>query len=233
MLRALVFDVDGTIAETEGFHREAFNLAFAHHGVAVRWDPDEYRRLLRVHGGRRRIEASFAERGIDAGPGGVAAIHRTKTECYGRIVRGHGIPWRRGVRRLMESALHRGLRVGIATTTTAENLEPVFAPFLGERWRDRLGAVVASTDVPRLKPEPDVYEEALRRLRVGPLEAVAFEDSAAGVTAACRAGLAVVATPSEWLDGDDVGPADLVVRELDELSIDSLCAWHSEWRERC
>lgn len=242
MLEALIFDVDGTIAETEEVHRRAFNLAFARHGVDLAWDARAYRRLLRIPGGKARIARSLAEHGREVEVSSVDEVHETKTRFYEMLMDSAGVPWRPGIRRLIDEARREGLAIALATTTTEANLQPLFAPHLGAAWRSCFGAIVAGDDVPLRKPAPDVYVEALRRLGVRAANAVAFEDSAAGVEAARTAGLAVVATPSEWLEGDDLDGADLVLEHLGDsgrpwqrehpllgerwLSARALAAWH-------
>jgi len=242
MVEALIFDVDGTVAETEGLHRRAFNLAFEQHGLDVRWDEREYRRLLRVHGGKERIARSLAEHEEPRPLAEIAAIHATKTRIYDELLHAEGVPWRPGVRRLMGEAKRAGLRLALATTTSEANLDPLFAPVLGPGWRRQFDAVLAGDAVARKKPAPDVYLETLKRLGLRPDQAIAFEDSRAGVEAARAAGIAVVAAPSRWLAGDDLSGADLVLEHLGDagelwdashptlrkrwLSARELMAWH-------
>ena len=249
MLEALIFDVDGTVAETEDLHRRAFNLAFDLHEVELAWDAREYARMLRVHGGKERIAAALAEVGAYRPAEEVAAIHASKTRFLAMLLSSGAHRWRPGVRRVMDEAGQAGLALALATTTTLANLEPLFAPVLGAAWRSRFGAIVAGDMVRRKKPAPDVYLEALRRLGVPAEHAVAFEDSAAGVDAARAAGLAVVATSSAWLPGDDLSAADLVLGDLGDpgrlweelhpglrsrwLSVAALAAWHAQRQAEC
>ncbi len=249
MLEALVFDVDGTVAETEDLHRRAFNLAFDLHEVELSWDAREYRRMLRVHGGKERIAKALAEVGGARPAEEVAAIHASKTRFYAMQLASGLTPWRPGVRRLMDEARQRGLRLALATTTTLANLEPLFAHVLGAGWRSHFAAIVAGDMVRHKKPAPDVYEEALRRLQVEPDRVVAFEDSAAGVASARTAGIAVVATPSAWLAGDDLAAADLVLEHLGDpacpwsephpvlrqrwVALKSLASWHEQRSTAC
>ncbi len=242
MLEALIFDVDGTIAETEDLHRRAFNLAFRFHGIDIAWDAREYRRLLEVAGGKERISRSLAEHGDPRPAGQVAFLHATKTQFYERLLADEGAPWRPGVARLMAEARQMGMRLAIATTTTEANLDPLFAPVAGKGWRALFDAIVAGDAVARKKPAPDVYQEALRRLDVKPGHAVAFEDSPAGVESARRAGLRVIATRSAWHPHADLGDADLLLEHLGDcgrlwdqvhplinrrwLSAKALVAWH-------
>lgn len=249
MLEALIFDVDGTVAETEDLHRQAFNLAFGLHEVELAWDAREYRRMLGVHGGKERIARALAEIGVFRPAGEVAAIHACKTRFYAMLLSSRATPWRPGVLRLMDEARRAGLGVALATTTSLANLEPLFARVLGAGWRARFATVVAGDMVPRKKPAPDVYLEALRRLRVPADRAVAFEDSEAGVASARAAGIPVVATPSAWLAGDDLSGADLVLDHLGDpgclwdechprlrsrwLSAEALAAWHEQREAAC
>lgn len=249
MLEALIFDVDGTVAETEDLHRRAFNFAFELHAVELAWDEREYRRMLRVHGGKERIAAALAELGVFRPAGEVAAIHDAKTRYYTSLLGSARQPWRPGVHRLMDEARAAGMRLALCTTTSGPNLDPLFTPALGPAWRARFAAVVTGDMVPRKKPWPDAYLEALRRLQVEAGQAVAFEDSAAGVAAARAAGIAVVATPSSWLPDDDLSAADLVLEHLGDadrpwsesrpalggrmLRAAGLAAWHGEREDAC
>jgi len=249
MIEALIFDVDGTVAETEELHRRAFNLAFDDHEVELAWDAAEYRRLLRVAGGRERIARALNDLGVWHSPEEIRAIHAAKTRHYARLLGSRATPWRPGVRRLMGEARIAGVRLALATTTSQANLEPLFAPVLGAGWRTHFGAIVAGDMVPRKKPAPDVYVEALWRMGLQPEDAVAFEDSSAGVAAARAAGLAVVAAPSEWLDEDDFSHADVVVDHLGDpanpwparhpvlgerwLGLGALARWHEQRSTAC
>ncbi|HUL97728.1 MAG TPA: HAD-IA family hydrolase [Usitatibacter sp.] len=248
MLEALLFDVDGTIAETEDLHRRAFNLAFRDHGMGLDWSPAEYRRLLAIHGGKERIARALAEHGVAHDARLVAAIHATKTKIYQALLAAEGAPWRPGLRRLIGEARRAGLRLALATSTTEANLHPLFAPVFGYGWRDRFDAVVTGDAIARKKPAPDTYVEALRRLGVDAAHAVAFEDSGAGVEAAKRAGLAVIATRSHWFPNDDLDAADLLLEHLGDaglfweqphplirqrwLSVKALATWHERLQRR-
>ncbi len=243
MLEALIFDVDGTVAETEGLHRRAFNVAFEESGLGLRWDEDEYRRLLAVAGGRERIARSLAERGRALGGEAIARAHAAKTRHYAALLAREGVPWRPGVRRILGEARRAGVRLALATTTSEANLAPLFAPVLGPRWRSWFAAVVTGEAVARKKPAPDAYHAALAALALDPARAVAFEDSAHGVAAARAAGVPVVAAASRWLPADDLSAADLVLPHLGDadapwdaphpalgtrrLSVRGLAAWHA------
>jgi len=212
MLRALIFDVDGTLAETEELHRKAFNAAFVEQGIDWNWDVPTYARLLKITGGKERIAAYADEvgaRGIDPKP-----IHLLKTEIYNRELRAGGLSLRAGVEDLITRAKVQGILLAIATTTSRPNIESLLAVTLGpDAHRDFL-AIITGEDVARKKPDPEAYLLALLRLGVAADEAIAFEDSKNGIDAARGAGLQVVVTPSLYTETDDVSAANFVIPSL-------------------
>jgi HAD superfamily hydrolase (TIGR01509 family) len=223
VLRALVFDADGTLADTEETHRRAFNASFAAAGLPWWWSRRAYRELLRVAGGRERMRA-YAQRSSD----GLAQrddfelllrrLHEDKTRRYDALLRGRPLPLRPGIARLFAEAGAAGVRLALATTTTAANLDALLAPHLGAGWRGRFAAVVCGGDVARLKPAPDAYLEALRRLGLGADEALAFEDSANGIRSAQAAGLGVVATPTWYSLAEPLPPALVALPHLGDAA---------------
>lgn len=216
-LDALVFDVDGTVAETEDLHRRAFNLAFARSGVPLAWDAREYRRLLKVAGGKERIARSLAEHEKPLPAPDIARIHAAKTIIYAELLGAEGAPWRPGVLRLMRDAGRRGVPLAIATTTTEANLDPLFKPVMGMGWRRAFAAIVAGDAVARKKPAPDAYLLVVRQLGIRAARCVVFEDSAAGIRSARGAGCVVVSTRSAWLPDDDLRQADLQLQHLGDF----------------
>jgi HAD superfamily hydrolase (TIGR01509 family) len=202
-LKALLWDVDGTLAETErDGHRVAFNRAFEACGLPWRWDEAHYGELLRITGGRERLMFDMNQR-ADAPALGerdefARAIHAKKNAFYAELVHSAGIPLRDGVLALMQQCRERGVRMGLATTTSRSNVEALMRVHLGERWAEWFAVSVCGEDVQRKKPDPEVYRAALRLLGVGPLEAVAIEDAPGGVAAARAADIPVVVTRSAY-----------------------------------
>ncbi|MET0508217.1 MAG: HAD-IA family hydrolase [Burkholderiaceae bacterium] len=201
---ALLWDVDGTLAETErDGHLVAFNLAFADEGLPWRWDDSRYARLLAVSGGRERLLHDMADR-ADA-PRAVGErdrlarrLHARKNAHYADLVAAGAIPLRAGVRELIDACGARGVAMAITTTTSRASVEALLRLHLGERWAERFAAVVCAEDVTQKKPDPEVFVTALRRLGVEARGAVAIEDSPNGVAAARAAGCPVVVTRSRF-----------------------------------
>jgi HAD superfamily hydrolase (TIGR01509 family) len=202
-LKAVLWDVDGTLAETErDGHRVAFNLAFEACGIPWRWDEAHYGDLLRITGGRERLMFDMNRRGdapAYAERDAVARlIHAKKNAFYAELVSSGAIPLREGVLALMQQCRERGVRMGICTTTSRSNLDALMRVHLGEHWADAFAVTVCGEDVQRKKPEPEVYLQALRTLAIGPLEAVAIEDAPGGLAAARAADIPVVVTRSAY-----------------------------------
>ncbi|RZU02343.1 HAD-IA family hydrolase [Rivibacter subsaxonicus] len=201
-LKALIFDVDGTLAETEfDGHRVAFNEAFAAARLGWHWDLPTYRRLLAVTGGKERMLAWWRELdpvGAEAGdvPARIRELHFDKTARYAALVAAGRMQLRPGVERLLGEARAAGLRLAIATTTTFDNVEALLRHTLGEEATGWFEVIGAGDAVAAKKPAPDIYRHVLARLGIDANEAIAFEDSGPGLASALAAGLACVVTPS-------------------------------------
>lgn len=209
-LQAVLWDVDGTLAETErDGHRVAFNQAFDEAGLNWVWDEALYGGLLRVTGGRERIlhylrdradaPATSAEREALA-----RRLHQRKNAIYADLVRHAALPLRPGVAELMAECADAGLRMAIVTTTSRSNVEALMGVHLGAQWRRTFAAVICGEDVQHKKPDPEAYERALAELGLGPLDCVAIEDSPGGVSAARAADLPVVVPLSAYFAGSTI-----------------------------
>jgi len=194
---ALLWDVDGTLAETEEYgHRPAFNRAFAEAGLPWHWDPPTYRRLLAVSGGRERIVAYLTEvEGRPPAPGRVEKLVARKQIHYGEILRGGGLPLRPGVSRLIGEAACAGVVQAIVTTSSVAAVQALADTVL-EGWRDAFAFWICGEDVAVKKPHPEAYSLAVARLEIDPQGIVVLEDSTNGLAAARSAGLACLITLS-------------------------------------
>lgn len=209
-LEALIFDVDGTLAETEEVHRAAFNAAFAAAGLGWQWDAPLYARLLDVTGGKERIRHYAETAGLPIPSSAeIAALHADKTVRYVDLVRGGAIGLRPGIAQLLEDAASAGLQLAIATTTSRPNVDALLAATLGA---DPFAVIAAGDEVAVKKPAPDVYLMALARLGLDAAVCVAIEDTQNGLAAAGAAGLRTVITPSLY-GGTSFSPAPLLVAD--------------------
>jgi HAD superfamily hydrolase (TIGR01509 family) len=219
MVAALLFDVDGTLADTEEAHRKAFNGAFRAHGLNWNWDSELYSDLLRVSGGKERLHAYLITLHLghdeyERIAALIPAIHATKTQLFTEIVNLGGLPLRAGVRRLIDEAHTAGVAVAIASTTTLDNVKALLTANLGDDALSRFDVIAAGDVVRHKKPAPDIYQLALQGLGVPAQRAVAIEDSEIGLRAAKAAGLFTIVTPSRWTATQNFAAADLVLSSL-------------------
>ena len=227
-LRALLFDLDGTLADTERLgHRPAYNRAFRKLGLSFRWGPKLYRKLLRKAGGQERLlhyleryEPELGEHrsAVEADPQGwTQQVHALKSRYFRRLVKHGRVPLRPGVARLMAEARGAGLRLAIVTSASRATLKPILRHSLGAGLVEQFDVLVCGEDVEHKKPAPDLYLLALARLDLAPRECVAIEDSELGVAAAVAAGIATVVTTNANTAHEDFDHAQLVVDTLGEL----------------
>jgi len=233
-LRGLVFDVDGTLADTEEAHRQAFNKAFRGQGLGWDWDRGTYTRLLAISGGKERLRHHIAcsrdalgDLDAVALDATISALHAAKTTAYEFLVREGRLALRPGVPDLIEAAGSAGLQLAIATTTTPANIDALLGCTLGSSWRGLFAVVEDASTAPLKKPHPQVYVQALAGLGLAAAECLAFEDSENGLRAARGAGIATIITPTTFTEGQDFSEAARVLPDLATLTIDELLCWHA------
>jgi HAD superfamily hydrolase (TIGR01509 family) len=214
MIRALIWDVDGTLSETEETHRHAFNDSFAAAGLDWVWDQPTYRHLLRVTGGKERVARFADDQGQTLDPQVISDIHIEKTGIYGKMIRSGSAALRPGVATLIQAARAQGIRNAIATTTSRPNVEALILATMGEPADQVFDVIAAGDEVAVKKPAPDVYLLALHRLGLAPSDCIAVEDSLPGLASAKAAGLRVLVTPSTYTRAEDYSAADWLLPDL-------------------
>lgn len=219
-LKAIIFDVDGTLAETEEVHRQAFNETFAALALPWRWQPDAYRALLHIGGGRERVRQFLAlsapELGNDRLDDLAATVHADKSRRYAEAILGGRATARPGVRRLIAEARAAGVMLACATSSQRTAVAALLTTLFGAdslRW---FAALACDTDAARKKPAPDIYHHALGLMGLRPGECIAVEDSAVGLAAAVAAGMPAVVTLSQFSEPDGYERATAVVSDLGE-----------------
>ena len=221
-LKALIFDVDGTLADTErDGHRVAFNLAFADAGLNWDWTVDIYEDVLEVTGGKERIKhflqkykPEFTE--PDNLDEYVANLHKAKTAHYTALLAKGEIPLRPGVERLLNEAREKGLRLAIATTTTPENVSALLEHTLGKESVDWFEVIAAGDIVPAKKPAPDIYDYAMEKMNLKAEDCIAFEDSRNGILSSLGANLKTIITINGYTKDHDFSGAAIVLDQYGE-----------------
>ncbi|MCK5720256.1 MAG: HAD family hydrolase [Thiomargarita sp.] len=221
-LKALIFDVDGTLAETErDAHRVAFNKIFADYGLNWNWSVELYGELLAVTGGKERMKFYLEKYQPDGKyptdiDTFIAEMHKKKTAYYSKLLTENPIPLRPGVRRLIEEARNQGLRLAIATTTSPSNVAALLENSLDAQSMSWFEVISAGDIVPAKKPAPDIYFHALENLGLTASECIAFEDSYNGTRSAINADLTTIVTTSIYTRNEDFAGAVLVLNHLGE-----------------
>ena len=221
-LEALIFDVDGTLADTErDGHRVAFNAAFRDFGLDWDWDVALYGKLLAVTGGKERIKHYVATCNVDyVKPLDfddlVIALHQAKTRHYTEMLSMGGIPLRTGVKRLLNEAREDGLRLAIATTTTPANVTALLRHSLAEDAESWFEVIAAGDIVAAKKPAADIYLWALQALNLPASACMAFEDSENGIRSSLGAGLKTLVTVNDYTREHHFAGALTVLSDLGE-----------------
>ena len=221
-IKAIIFDVDGTLADTEDAHRLSFNKAFAENGLDWKWDVALYDKLLKVTGGKERIK-HFVETCLpdfekptdyDAF---VKNLHQVKTGHYTAMMRDGAIPLRPGIKQLIGEAHQGGITLAIATTTSPENVSALLEVSLGKDWESYFASVGCGDIVPHKKPAPDIYHWVLRDMGMIAADCIALEDTNNGLRSALGAGVRTYITVNDYTRRQDFAGAAAVFDDLSDL----------------
>jgi HAD superfamily hydrolase (TIGR01509 family) len=232
-LKAIIFDVDGTLADTESTHLKAFNAAFQESSLDWHWSVEDYTELLKISGGKERIahywknhqaEIQFIDGATMQST--IDQIHLVKTAFYESAVRNHEVQMRAGVLEIIDAALSTGIVLAIATTTSPVNIAALLRHAIGEDWRKCFSVVEDASTAPMKKPHPQVYLQTLQRLGLPAPFCLAIEDSNNGLRSALTAGLKTVITTNAFTKHHDFSGALQVLPDLAGIGIEQLQGWH-------
>ena len=231
-LEALLFDVDGTLAETEEVHRIAFNEAFKEAGLDWEWDQPLYYELLGVTGGKERILYHVQRTGLDEAdfpPERVKALHLLKTDYYVKRVNDRQIELRPGIEPLLKEAMAAGLRLAITTTTSRVNVDRLLKATVGPEALDWFEVFVTGDRVAKKKPDPEIYELGLSDLGLPAKACIAIEDAPQGLKSAMGAGVPTLITESSYSAGKDfTGAIKVIGVDGPPPTLDDIIAWHGD-----
>ena len=219
MLRALIFDCDGVLVDTEkDGHRIAFNRAFAKKGLTIEWDVPLYGELLKIAGGKERMRHYFEKHGWPVGIKDTDAfikdLHKSKTDQFMEIISSGQLPLRPGIKRIIDEAIANCVLLAVYSTSNESAVNLIVEKLLGPERKEQFVAILAGDVVARKKPDPEIYTLAQKTLKVQPGECMVIEDSLNGLQAAKAAGMYCVITMNDYTEGENFANADLIVPEL-------------------
>ena len=218
--RCVLFDVDGTIAETEGYaHLPAFNRAFQQIGLEWQWSRDDYHGLLKTAGGFERLVRHALDLGLDpqAIEQQLRAVHQAKNQHYAQIMASGAVPAREGFAELVRTLHAKGIVWGVVTTTSRANWDALWRYSLQPLALPEPSVIVCGEDVSAKKPDPQAYLLALERVGLSASDCCAIEDSRNGLLAAKAAALDVAIVASEFFGDERFDEAECIVSELTAL----------------
>ena len=214
-LRGIFFDQDGVIIDTErDGHRISFNETFKAFGYDFEWGVEEYHELLQIAGGKERMKHYMEKKGILAKMKPeevdelIKKMHKAKTQSFIDLLESGKLPLRPGVRRFMKEINQAGLVIGICTTSDVNAAHTVAYKILSDI---KLDFVLAGDMVSKKKPDPEIYNLALKNCALNPDECIVVEDSRNGLLAAKNAGLRVIATTNPYTEKENLHEADLIL----------------------
>jgi HAD superfamily hydrolase (TIGR01509 family) len=211
-LQAIIFDVDGTLSETEEAHRQAFNMAFVEFGLPWDWSQDLYAELLKTTGGKERM-AAYVTTHLNEAPNTakIAKIHKRKTVIYGELIDSGMADLRAGIADLITDAKKNGIRVAVATTTNRPNVDRLAEACFGQPANEVFEVIAAGDEVENKKPAPDVFDLAVKNLGLDPADCVGLEDSRNGLLSCNGAGVPCIVSPGVYTLGSDFTEAAAVI----------------------
>ena len=193
--KALLFGSIGTLIESSNIQRNSFNQAFKEAGLDWYWDEQDYKILLKKSGGTKRVE-DFAEKNnvnINA-----EKIRNRKTEIFSSFISQNKQELRKSVDKIIKFTKKNNIKLGFATSTTINNVDAVFESLIGQISKNNFDFIGNKSMVRNEKPNPDIYNVAIKSLNLLPEECLAIEDTEESSKSAVNAGIKCIGFPGNY-----------------------------------
>ena len=217
MIKALIFDVDGTIAETEELHRKAYNNVFSEEGMDWIWSKELYKKLLKIAGGKERLnhfEENVTTKKYYLKEIDILKIHTKKNKRYNEWVNDGYLQPRSGIKSIIKKSFDQKIKLAISTSTSMMNVKSLFKKCFGFEPSSFFQAIATGDMVKRKKPDSELYSLVLNQLSLDPSECIALEDSNIGLLSAKKANIKTICSPSEYHIDDDFTKADFMCEDF-------------------
>ena len=211
-MKAIIFGSIGTLVETSDIQRQSFNHAFKQIGIDWYWDKNKYKKLLKKSGGINRVEhfANINQSTVDS-----KKIRELKTQYFNRYLNSNTINPREGVLKVIKYAKLNNIKIGLASTTTIENIDAIFTTLKDKIIKTDFNFIGNNKLIKKVKPYPDIYFEALKKLNVKENECIAIEDSIESAKSAYEAKIECIAFPGLFHLNDDFSFCKRILKKLD------------------
>ena len=216
-LKAVIFGSIGSFSETSRIQLESFNEALSQNGLKQQWDEKEYIEFLKIQGGLNRLKQVFPE----SSPQVLEKIHSDKTRIFQqKLAEGESF-LRTGFEAFCEMLLQNNILIGLASTTFLDSIDAILKS-LNTISKENFAFIGHQGLTQRQKPDPEIYEIALREMGVKKEEVLAFEDTRLSLMSPIHAGIKTIAIPGELSSGQDFSEATLVIQQYSDLDLEEL-----------
>ena len=216
-LKAVIFGSIGSFSETSRIQLESFNEALSQNGLKQQWDEKEYIEFLKIQGGLNRLKQVFPE----SSPQVLEKIHSDKTRLFQqKLAEGESF-LRTGFEAFCEMLLQNNILIGLASTTFLDSIDAILKS-LNTISRENFTFIGHQGLTQRQKPDPEIYEMALREMGVKKDEVLAFEDTRLSLMSPIHAGIKTIAIPGGLSSGQDFSEATLVIQQYSDLDLERL-----------
>ena len=216
-LKAVIFGSIGSFSETSRIQLESFNEALSQNGLKHQWDEKEYIEFLKIQGGLNRLKQVFPE----SSPQVLEKVHSDKTRLFQQKMAEGESFLRTGFEAFCEMLLQNNILIGLASTTFLDSIDAILKS-LNTISRENFAFIGHQGLTQRQKPDPEIYEIALREMGVKKEEVLAFEDTRLSLMSPIHAGIKTIAIPGELSSGQDFSEATLVIQQYSDLDLERL-----------